>query len=51
LYGQFVKPIAITATKGAWYKHWLVVSIDGSSMDVADTPENDKEFGRQISSR
>jgi hypothetical protein len=51
LYEQFVKPIATAATKGAWYKHWLVVSIDGSSMDVADTPENDQEFGRQISSR
>lgn len=25
--------------------------IDGSSIDVADTPENDKEFGRQVSSR
>jgi hypothetical protein len=51
LYEQFVKPIATAETKGAWYKHWLVVSIDGSSMDVADTPENDQEFGRQVSSR
>ena len=51
LYEQFVKPVATAATKGAWYKHLLVVSIDGSSMDVADTPENDQEFGRQISSR
>lgn len=51
LYEHFVKPIATAETKGAQYKHWQLVSIDGSSMDVADTPENDLEFGRQISSR
>lgn len=51
LYEQFVKPLATTATKGAWYRQWLVVSIDGSSMDVADTPANDEQFGRQINSR
>lgn len=51
LYDLFVQPIATEMTKGAWYKGLCLVSIDGSSMDVADTPENDKEFGRQISSR
>jgi hypothetical protein len=51
LYDQFVQPIATEATKGAWYKGLRLVSIDGSSVDVADTPENDKEFGRHISSR
>ncbi len=51
LYEQFVLPIATAATKGAMYNGLRLVSIDGSSLDVADTPENDKEFGRQISSR
>ena len=51
LYEQFVQPIATEATKGAWYKGLRLVSIDGSSIDVADTPDNDKEFGRHIGSR
>lgn len=48
LYEQFVQPIATANTKGAWYKGWRLVSLDGSSTDVADTPENDKEFGAKI---
>jgi hypothetical protein len=51
LYEQFVQPIATEATKGAWYKGLRLVSIDGSSIDVADTKENEKEFGRHIGSR
>lgn len=51
LYEQFVQPIATEATKGAWFKGLRLVSIDGSSIDVADTAENDKEFGRQTGSR
>lgn len=51
LYDQFVKPIATKATKGAWFKDWRIVSLDGSDIDVADTPENDKTFGRQTGSR
>lgn len=51
LYEQFVQPIATGPSKGAWYKGLRLVSIDGSSIDVADTPENDKEFGRHIGSR
>ena len=51
MYEQFVLPIATAATKGASYKGLYLVSIDGSSVDVADTPDNDKEFGRQIGSR
>lgn len=51
LYEQFVLPIATAATKGALFNGLLVVSIDGSSVDVADTPENDKEFGRHVGAR
>lgn len=51
LYEDLVGPIAKKETKGAWYKDWLLVSFDGSAMDVADTPENDKEFGRSESDR
>jgi len=31
-----VKPIAVAATKGAWYRKWRLVSLDGSTLDVAD---------------
>jgi len=46
LYEEFVAPVATRKTKGAWYKRWLLVSLDGSTLDVADTPENLKEFGK-----
>lgn len=51
LYEEIVRPIATKKTKGAWYRQWLVVSIDGSTLDVADTPENDEEFGRNEGDR
>ena len=34
------------ATKGAWYRTWRLVSLDGSTLDVADTADNVKAFGR-----
>ena len=33
-----VRPIATPSTKGAWFKHWRLVSLDGSTLDVADEP-------------
>src|SRR6202040_3907587 len=36
LHDAVVKPIAVTATKGAWYRGWRLVSLDGSTLDVAD---------------
>src|SRR5580698_11416429 len=51
LYDTVVAPIAEKRTKGAWYRQWRLVSLDGSTLDVADTAENDKAFGRPGSSR
>jgi hypothetical protein len=51
LYNAVVAPIAEKRTKGAWYRQWRLVSLDGSTLDVADTAENDKAFGRPGSSR
>ena len=51
LYDAVAAPIAEKRTKGAWYRGWRLVSLDGSSLDVADTTENDKAFGRPGSSR
>jgi len=46
LYETIVAPIAQKNTKGAWYRQWRLVSLDGSTLDVADTTENAKAFGR-----
>ena len=51
LYAAVVAPIAEKRTKGAWYRQWQLVSLDGSTLDVADTAENDAAFGRPGSSR
>src|SRR3954462_3661580 len=51
LYKQMVRPIATHATKGAWYRPWRLVSLDGSCLDVADTQENRTSFGSPGASR
>jgi hypothetical protein len=51
LHDAVVKPIAVAATRGAWYRQWRLVSLDGSTLDVADTPANEEAFGRPSSSR
>jgi hypothetical protein len=51
LHDEVVKPIAVAATKGAWYRDWRLVSIDGSTLDVADEKGNNEAFGRPGASR
>jgi hypothetical protein len=51
LYEELVLPVAIPETRGAWYRNWRMVSMDGSTLDVADTPENEEAFGRPGASR
>jgi len=46
-----VRPIAVEATKGAWYRGWRVVSLDGSTLDVADEDANQEAFGRPVAQR
>src|SRR3954447_9381565 len=46
LYERVVRPVATPATKGAWYREWRPVSLDGSCLDVADTAENGAACGR-----
>jgi hypothetical protein len=46
LYKALVAPIAEKRTQGAWYRHWRLISLDGSTLDTADTVENEKAFGR-----
>jgi len=51
LYEAVVAPLAEKRTKGAWYGPWKLVSLDGSTLDVADTAENNQAFGRPGASR
>jgi hypothetical protein len=51
LHDEMVGPVAQPETRGAWYREWRLVSLDGSTMEVADTAENEKEFGRPGASR
>src|SRR3954463_232671 len=51
LYEQVVQPIATSVTRGAWYRGWQLVSLDGSCLDVADTEENRAAFGGPGASR
>jgi Insertion element 4 transposase N-terminal/Transposase DDE domain len=51
LYEAVVIPVAERRTKGAWYRDWRLVSLDGSTLDVADTAENQEAFGRPGASR
>jgi hypothetical protein len=51
LHDEVVKPIAVRATRGAWYRQWRLVSLDGSTLDVADEAGNEAAFGRPGASR
>lgn len=51
LYRDVAEPVAVDSTKGAWYRTWRLVTLDGSTLDVADTAENDQAFGRAESGR
>jgi hypothetical protein len=51
LHDELVAPIAVKRTKGAWYRQWRSVSLDGSTLDVADNEDNEKAFGRPSASR
>jgi hypothetical protein len=51
LHDELVQPMAVRKTKGAWYRDWRLVSLDGSTLDVADEEVNEKAFGRPGTSR
>jgi hypothetical protein len=51
LHDEIVHPIARQETKGAWYRTWRLVSLDGSTLDVADETGNARRFGRPSASR
>jgi hypothetical protein len=51
LFQQAVGPLAVEQTRGAWYRGLRVLSLDGTTLDVPDTPANVAWFGRPPSSR
>ncbi|MGH7477895.1 MAG: IS4 family transposase [Longimicrobiales bacterium] len=46
LHDEVVRPIAGRQTAGAWYRRWRLMSLDGTTLDVADTAANAQAFGR-----
>src|ERR1700730_105544 len=46
LHDEVVRPIATEKTKGAWYQGWRLVSLDGSTFDVADDSALEAAVGR-----
>ena len=51
LFKRACVPFGTEKTPGAFYRHWRLMSIDGTCLDLADTPDNDNEFGRPGSGR
>jgi hypothetical protein len=51
LHDELVKPVAVRSTRGAWYRSWRLVSLDGSTLDVADEKANEDAFSRPGASR
>jgi hypothetical protein len=51
LHDELVQPVAVRGTEGAWYREWRLVSLDGSTFDVADEKFNEEAFGRPGASR
>jgi hypothetical protein len=51
LFERVAVPLATASTQGSWYRGLRVVSMDGTTLDLADTGENEARFGRPGSSR
>jgi hypothetical protein len=51
LFEETALPMATPSTSGAWYRRWRLMSLDGSTFEVPDTPANDEHFGRPAVSR
>ena len=51
LHDELVGPVAQASTRGAWYRGWRLVSLDGSTLDVADEARNRAAFGYPGASR
>jgi hypothetical protein len=50
LFARAAGPLATAATRGAWYRHWRVMVMDGTCLDVPASPAN-QVLGRSKSGR
>jgi hypothetical protein len=50
LSAKAARPLATKATRGAWYRHWRLLVLDGTCLAVPDSPAN-QAFGRATSGR
>jgi Insertion element 4 transposase N-terminal/Transposase DDE domain len=50
LFARAARPLATKATRGAWYRHWRLLVLDGTCLDVPDSPAN-QVLGRSKSGR
>ncbi len=46
LYERVVTPVALAETKGAFYRQWHVMALDGFTLETPDTVANEQAFGR-----
>ena len=51
LFTRACVPLAAPSTPGAFWRGWRLVGMDGTTLDVTDTPDNLKEFGKPGSGR
>jgi hypothetical protein len=51
LFQAVARPVATAQTVGAFLDGLRLMAIDGTTVDVADTPENDHAFGRPTTKR
>jgi len=49
LYARVAQPLATPRTRGAWYRGWRLVAVDGSCLAVPHTEENAAAFGLHAS--
>lgn len=45
LFAEVAKPMAVPGGAG-FYRSWRLVSVDGTCLDLADTPANERAYGR-----
>ena len=51
LFARVARPLAEAGTPGAWYRGHRLVSLDGTTIDLPDSPSLEERFGRPGASR
>jgi Insertion element 4 transposase N-terminal/Transposase DDE domain len=46
LFGRVCRPVATPDTRGAFYRRWRLIALDGTTFDLPDTASNVEVFGR-----